>query len=74
MTILRKLAAPALASIIGLGTMVSTVHAAPSHQIVFGDRSGDRGGDRGGDKGDKGHDRGDKGDKGNDNGGNDGGH
>ena len=70
MTVLRKLAAPALASIIGFGAMVSAVHATPTHQISFADR-GDRG-DRGGDKGDKGqHDRGDKGDKG---GSGDGGH
>jgi len=63
MTIVQKFAAPVLASILGLGTMVSAVHAAPTHQISFADR-GDRG-DRGGDKGDKGqHDQGDKGDKG----------
>lgn len=71
MTILRKLAAPALASLIGLGTTVSAVHAAPTHQISYADR-----GDRSGDKGDKGqHDQGDKGDKGGsgDKGGNDGG-
>lgn len=66
MTILRKLAAPALATIIGLGTMATVVHAAPSHQMSFADRA-DRG-DKG-DKGDKGqHDQGDKGDNG-DNGG-----